>query len=59
LEEKLGAVGFELTADELREIRSAALKITVHGNRYREPIGEMTGLWTGDFLRQNRFGSAS
>ncbi|MGZ4462398.1 MAG: aldo/keto reductase, partial [Gaiellaceae bacterium] len=36
LEENLGAVGLELTADDLREIEDAASRITVHGARYSE-----------------------
>jgi aryl-alcohol dehydrogenase-like predicted oxidoreductase len=44
LEENIGAVAVELTADDLREIEGAASKITVHGNRYPEHIERMTGL---------------
>jgi aryl-alcohol dehydrogenase-like predicted oxidoreductase len=44
LDENIGAVAVELTADDLREIESAASKITVHGNRYPEHIEKMTGL---------------
>ena len=33
LEENLGAVAIVLTADDLREIETAAAKITVHGAR--------------------------
>jgi aryl-alcohol dehydrogenase-like predicted oxidoreductase len=36
LEENLGAAGVELTAQDLREIASAASKITMHGDRYSE-----------------------
>jgi aryl-alcohol dehydrogenase-like predicted oxidoreductase len=36
LEENLGAVAIELTADELQEIRAAAEKITIRGTRYSE-----------------------
>ena len=43
LEENIGAVVVELTADDLREIERAASKITVHGNRYPEHIEKMTG----------------
>jgi aryl-alcohol dehydrogenase-like predicted oxidoreductase len=43
LEENLGAADIELTADDLREIESAASKITVHGARYPEHIEQMTG----------------
>ncbi len=44
LDENIGAVAVELTADDLREIESAASTITVHGNRYPEHIEKMTGL---------------
>ncbi len=43
LEENIGAVAVELTSDDLREIESAALKITVQGARYPESIERMTG----------------
>lgn len=43
LEENLGAVSVELTTDDLREIESAASKITVQGARYPESIEKMTG----------------
>jgi len=43
LEENLGAVAVELTADDLREIDSAAAKITVQGARYPEKLEQMTG----------------
>ncbi len=43
LEENLGAVAVELTPDDLREIESAASKITVQGARYPEEIERMTG----------------
>jgi aryl-alcohol dehydrogenase-like predicted oxidoreductase len=43
LEENIGAVEVELTADDLREIDSAASKITVHGARYPEELEQMTG----------------
>jgi len=36
LEENLGAATIKLSAEELQEIRSAADKIEVHGNRYSE-----------------------
>jgi len=36
LEENIGAVEIELTPDDLREIDSAASKITVQGARYPE-----------------------
>ena len=38
LEENLGAAEIELTADDLRQIDSAASKITVHGARYPEHL---------------------
>ncbi len=34
LKENIGAAAVELTADDLREIDSAAAQITVQGNRY-------------------------
>jgi aryl-alcohol dehydrogenase-like predicted oxidoreductase len=43
LEENLGAVAVELTADDLREIDAAASKMTVHGARYPERLEQMTG----------------
>jgi len=43
LEENIGAATVELTAGDLREIESAALKITVHGARYPEKLEQMTG----------------
>jgi aryl-alcohol dehydrogenase-like predicted oxidoreductase len=43
IEENIGAAGIELTPDDLREIDSAASKITVHGARYPEHIEQMTG----------------
>jgi aryl-alcohol dehydrogenase-like predicted oxidoreductase len=43
LEENIGAVEVELTKDDLREIESAAAKITVHGARYPERLEKMTG----------------
>jgi aryl-alcohol dehydrogenase-like predicted oxidoreductase len=44
LDENLGAVAVELTSDDLREIDSAAAKITVHGGRYPEELERLTGL---------------
>jgi aryl-alcohol dehydrogenase-like predicted oxidoreductase len=44
LEENIGAVAVELTSDDLREIESAASKITVQGARYPEHLERMTGL---------------
>ena len=43
LEENMGAVAIELTPDDLREIESAASKITVQGARYPEKLEQMTG----------------
>ena len=43
LEENIGSVAVELTPDDLREIESAAAKITVQGARYPEHIEKMTG----------------
>jgi aryl-alcohol dehydrogenase-like predicted oxidoreductase len=44
LEENIGAVAVELTSDDLREIDSAASKITVQGARYPEELERRTGL---------------
>ncbi len=44
LDENLGAVAVELTSDDLREIDSAAAKITVQGARYPEELERLTGL---------------
>jgi aryl-alcohol dehydrogenase-like predicted oxidoreductase len=43
LEENIGAADVALTADDLREIDSAASKIQVQGSRYPEEIEKMTG----------------
>jgi aryl-alcohol dehydrogenase-like predicted oxidoreductase len=43
LEENIGAVSVELTPEDLREIASAASKITVEGARYPEHLERMTG----------------
>jgi aryl-alcohol dehydrogenase-like predicted oxidoreductase len=43
LDENLGAVALELTPDDLREIDSAASRITVQGARYPEHLERMTG----------------
>jgi aryl-alcohol dehydrogenase-like predicted oxidoreductase len=43
LDENIGAAAVELTADDLREIDSAASKITVQGARYPEQLERMTG----------------
>ena len=44
LNENNGAVAVELTSDDLREIESAASKITVQGGRYPEHLERMTGV---------------
>jgi aryl-alcohol dehydrogenase-like predicted oxidoreductase len=44
LEENIGSLDVKLTADDLREIESAAAKITVEGERYPEALQRMTGL---------------
>lgn len=44
LEENIGAVELELSDDDVREINSAASKITVEGERYPEQLQRMTGL---------------
>jgi len=43
LEENIGAAEVELTPEDLREIESAASKITVQGERYPESMERMTG----------------
>src|SRR5271170_8018772 len=43
LEENIGAAAVELTADDLREIASAASAITVQGARYPEELQKMVG----------------
>ena len=43
LEENIGAVSVELTADDLREIESAASEIRIEGARYPEQLQRMTG----------------
>ena len=43
LEENLGAADIELTADELRDIRAAASKIEVQGERLPAPALAMVG----------------
>jgi len=44
LDENIGALSIELTAEDLRDIDAAAAKITVQGARYPERIEQMTGL---------------
>ncbi|HXI89035.1 MAG TPA: aldo/keto reductase [Blastocatellia bacterium] len=43
LEENIGAAAIELTSNDLREIDSAASKVTVQGARYPENLEQMTG----------------
>ena len=43
LDENIGAAAVELTAGDLREIDSAASKLTVQGARYPEQLERMTG----------------
>jgi aryl-alcohol dehydrogenase-like predicted oxidoreductase len=43
LDENIGALSVELTADDLRTIETAASKITVQGARYPEKLEQMTG----------------
>jgi aryl-alcohol dehydrogenase-like predicted oxidoreductase len=44
LEENIGAVSVQLTADDMRDIQAAASQIKVEGNRYPERLEKMTGL---------------
>jgi aryl-alcohol dehydrogenase-like predicted oxidoreductase len=44
LDENIGSLDVKLTAEDLREIDSAASKITVEGERYPEALQKMTGL---------------
>src|SRR5205809_725477 len=44
LDENIRAAAVELTSDDLREIDSAASKLTVQGARYPETLARMTGL---------------
>ena len=43
LDENIGALAIELTSADLRDIESAASKITVQGDRYPERLEKMTG----------------
>jgi aryl-alcohol dehydrogenase-like predicted oxidoreductase len=43
LDENIGAAAVTLTSDDLREIDSAAAKITVQGARYPEHLEQLTG----------------
>lgn len=44
LDENIGSLAIKLTPDDLREINSAASKITIEGERYPEKLQRMTGL---------------
>ncbi len=44
LDENLGAVNVELSAEDLRDIESTASKITIQGERYPEALEKRTGL---------------
>jgi aryl-alcohol dehydrogenase-like predicted oxidoreductase len=44
LDENIGAAAVTLTSDDLREIESAASKITIQGARYPEALEKRTGL---------------
>jgi aryl-alcohol dehydrogenase-like predicted oxidoreductase len=43
LDENIGALNIELTTDDLREIDTAAARITVQGERYPEKLEQLTG----------------
>ncbi|HTQ57372.1 MAG TPA: aldo/keto reductase [Bryobacteraceae bacterium] len=43
LEENIGALSVELTPDDVRDIETAAAKITVQGARYPEHVERLTG----------------
>src|SRR3984885_74082 len=44
LDENIGSLEIKLTSDDLREINTAASKITIEGERYPEQLARMTGL---------------
>jgi len=44
LNENIGAVSVELTSSDLKDIETAASKITIQGTRYPEKLEEMTNL---------------
>jgi aryl-alcohol dehydrogenase-like predicted oxidoreductase len=44
LDENIGSLAIQLTAEDLREIDTAAAKITIEGDRYPERLQRMTGL---------------
>lgn len=43
LDENIGAVAIELTADDLGAIEKAAARITIQGNRYPDKLEQLTG----------------
>ena len=43
LDENIGAVAVELASDDLRDIDSAASRVTVQGARYPDHLEQMTG----------------
>jgi aryl-alcohol dehydrogenase-like predicted oxidoreductase len=43
LEENIGAINIEFTADELREIEDASSEIKVQGERYPENLQKLVG----------------
>jgi len=43
LDENIGAVAVELTSDDLRDIDSAASRVTVQGARFPDHLEQMTG----------------
>ena len=43
LDENIGALAVELAPDDLRDIETAASRITVQGTRYPEKLEQMTG----------------
>jgi hypothetical protein len=43
LDENIGAVAVELTADDLSDIENAAANIKVQGERYPEKLEQLTG----------------
>jgi len=43
LDENIGAVAIELTADDLASIEKAAAQISVQGDRYPEKLEQLTG----------------
>lgn len=44
LEENMGAIDIELTAEDLKQINDATSNITIEGSRYPEAMEKMTGL---------------